>query len=1045
MFSRIAIKRPVTTIMVTLMVILGGVVGLSALKLDLMPSMDIPVAVVSTTYVGAGPSEIESLITEPLEGALGTVSNVKTISSTSSANSSMIIVQFEDGTDIDMASIDMREKVDLIKGSLPEDANEPMVIKMDTEMMSSIMVGVSSDKYDLTELNNILDESIINRIERIEGVASVSTAGGVEKEIEIIVKPEKMQGYGITESTLAQTLAAENLNYPTGSIEQGTTSMQVRTTGEFKSVEEIKNLPVRTPSGAVIHVSDFVDVNEVEKDMSSLALINGEEGIMLTIQKQSTANVVDISEKINKELDVISKDYPDIHISMLSDTAEYITTSIDNIVSTSFQAAIMAIVVLFIFLRDPKTSLIIGISIPTSIVATFGLMYLCGMSMNMISMGGLAIGIGMLVDNSVVVLENIFKYWKNGMTGKRAAQRGASEVGMAITASTLTTVAVFLPLMFVKGTIGQLFKDLSLTITFSLAASLIVSLTFVPMACSKLLGYAEIKAYKKKGNIISRILDVWGKGIDKLDELYHKALIYVLDRKKRVVALFLIIFIGTLSLVPIIGLDFMPAMDQGVANITIELPKGSIIEQTEKEVYNVMEKIEDIPEIDTTYVTVGGGLTSSSVDNASITVNMVPVKDRERSTDEIVEEMKERLSNIAGVEITVEASSSAMGSFGGNPVSIQIQGNDTDTLNDIGDDVMKIMEGISGIKDITSSSEDSVPEANVMINRAKASLYGVTSAQIANSVSNAITGTVSTQYKIDGTEIDIRIRQDKDSVKYLNDLKNIKISTPTGAVIPLNELADINIKDSAVSITRENQRQYISISSDVEGRALNEVQMDLQAALDNYNFPEGYSYKFSGTLDSMMDSYSSLMLVFVVAVLLVYMIMASQFESLIHPFIVLFSIPLAITGGIFGLFITGKTITMTAFMGFIMLAGMVVNNAIVLVDYTNQILDKKHCSVKEALIEAGPNRLRPILMTTLTTILGLVPMALGKGEGMEMQQPLAITVIFGLTISTIVTLIFIPILYSIVDTIRYKHYKSKRNKKYKQKHDTVEDIIEQST
>ena len=1045
MFSRIAIKRPVTTIMVTLMVILGGVVGLSALKLDLMPSMDIPVAVVSTTYVGAGPSEIENLITEPLEGALGTVSNVKTISSTSSANSSMIIVQFEDGTDIDMASIDMREKVDLIKGSLPEDANEPMVIKMDTEMMSSIMVGVSSDKYDLTELNNILDESIINRIERIEGVASVSTAGGVEKEIEITVKPEKMQGYGITENNLAQTLAAENLNYPTGSIEQGTTSMQVRTTGEFKSIEEIKNLPVMTPSGAVIHVSDFADVKEVEKDMSSLALINGEEGIMLTIQKQSTANVVDISEKINEELEVISKDYPDIHISMLSDTAEYITTSIDNIVSTSFQAAIMAIVVLFVFLRDPKTSLIIGISIPTSIVATFGLMYLCGMSMNMISMGGLAIGIGMLVDNSVVVLENIFKYWKNGMTGKRAAQRGASEVGMAITASTLTTVAVFLPLMFVKGTIGQLFKDLSLTITFSLAASLIVSLTFVPMACSKLLGYAEVKAYKKKGNIISRILDVWGKGIDKLDEWYHKALVYVLDRKKRVVVLFLAIFIGTLCLVPIIGLDFMPAMDQGVANITVELPKGSVIEQTEKEVYNVMEKIEDIPEIDTTYVTVGGGLTSSSVDSASITVNMVPVKDRERSTDDIVEDMKERLSNIAGVEITVEASSSAMGSFGGSPVSIQIQGNDTDTLNDIGEDVIKIMEGISGIKDITSSSEDSVPEANVMINRAKASLYGVTSAQIANSVSTAITGTVSTQYKIDGSEIDIRIRQDADSVKYLNDLKNIKISTPTGAVLPLNELADITIKDSAVSITRENQRQYISISSDVEGRALNEVQTDLQTALDNYNFPEGYSYKFSGTLDSMMDSYSSLMIVFIVAVLLVYMIMASQFESLIHPFIVLFSIPLAITGGIFGLFITGKTITMTAFMGFIMLAGMVVNNAIVLVDYTNQILDKKHCSVKEALIEAGPNRLRPILMTTLTTILGLVPMALGKGEGMEMQQPLAITVIFGLTISTIVTLIFIPVLYSIVDTVRYKHFKSKRDKKHKQKHDTVEDIIEQST
>lgn len=1044
MFSRISIKRPITTIMITLMVLLGGSVGLSALKLDLMPAMDIPVAVVSTTYVGAGPSEIENLITEPLEGALGTVSNVKTISSTSSANSSMIIVQFEDGTDIDMASIDMREKIDLIKGSLPEDANDPTVIKMDMEMMSSIMVGVSSNKYDLIELNSLVDENIVNRIERIEGVASVSLVGGIENEIEIKVKPEKMQGYGVTESSLAQVLSAENLNYPTGSIEQGTTSMQIRTVGEFKSVEEIRNLPIKTSTGAVVHVSDFAEVNEVEKDMSSFALINGKPGIMLMIQKQSTANVVDISEKVNTELDKITNDYSDIEILMLSDTASYITTSIDNIVSTAFQAAIMAIIVLFVFLRDPKTSLIIGISIPTSIIATFGLMYLCGMSMNMISMGGLAIGIGMLVDNSVVVLENIFKYWKNGMVGKRAAQIGASEVGMAITASTLTTVAVFLPLMFVKGTIGQLFRDLSLTITFSLAASLVVSLTFVPMACSKLLRYTEIKSYKKKGNIITKILDILGKGIDKLDDGYRKLLSYVLVRKKRIVAIFLVAFIGTLSLVPIIGVDFMPDMDQGVANITVELPKGTLIEETEKVVYDVLGRIEDIPEKESSYVTVGGGITSSSTDSASITVNMVPVSDRERSTDEIVEDIKERLNSIAGAEITVSSSNSAMGSFGGSPVSIQLRGDDTDILRSLSNDITGIMEEIDGIKDITSSAEDSVPEANVIINRAKASLYGITSAQIANSVSTAVTGSVATKYKVDGSEIDIKIRQDKDSIKYLNDLKNIKITAPTGAVLPLTEIADVNIKDSAVSITRENQHQYVSVSADVEGRALNEVQADLKSALDSYNFPEGYSYAFSGTLDSMTESYSSLVLVFIIAVLLVYMIMASQFESLIHPFIVLFSIPLAITGGILGLFITGKTLTITAFMGFIMLAGMVVNNAIVLVDYTNQILDKKKCSVNEALIEAGPNRLRPILMTTLTTILGLVPMAIGTGEGMEMQQPLAITVIFGLTISTIVTLIFIPTIYSIIDVFRYKHFKDKQDKKHKKKHDTIDDIVEQS-
>lgn len=1044
MFSRISIKRPVTTIMVTLMVIIGGLVGLRALKLDLMPSMDIPVAVVSTTYIGAGPSEIESLITEPLEGALGTVSNVENISSTSSANSSVIVVQFEDGTDIDMASIDMREKIDLIKGSLPDGANEPMVIKMDMEMMSAITVGASSSKYDLAELNTLLEENIVNRIERIEGVASVSLTGGIENEIEITVKPEKMQGYGITESTISQALASENLNYPTGSIEQGKTSMQVRTTGEFKSVDEIRNLPIRTASGAVIHISDVADVNEVEKDMSSLAIINGEPSIMLSIQKQSTANLVDISEKINKELENIRNDYSDINISMLTDTAEYIQTSIDNIVSTSFQAAIMAIIVLFVFLRDPKTSLIIGVSIPTSIFATFALMYIFGMSMNMISMGGLAIGIGMLVDNSVVVLENIFKYWKNGMTGKRASQVGASEVGMAITASTLTTIAVFFPLMFVGGTIGQLFKDLSLTITFSLLASIIVALTFVPMACSKLLRYTEVKAYKKRGNIFSRILDLWGKAIDLLDKGYKHLLKYVLARKIRVIVVFIGAFIGTLMLIPIIGVDFMPHMDQGVANITIDLPKGTLIDEVETVVYDVLDKIDDIPEVETTYATVGGGITSSSADSASITMNMVPIEDRNRSTDDIVDEVKERLSGIAGADITVESSSSAMGSFGGSAISIQIIGNEIDTLNAIGDDIINIMSNINGIKDISSSSEESVPEANVSINRAKASMYGVSSAQIANAVSTAVTGSVATQYKVDGTEIDVRIRQAEDNVKYLNDLKNIKITTPTGAILPLSEIADIEIKDSAVSITRDNQRQYISITADTDNRALNEVQADLTSALDSYDFPDGYSYAFSGTMDSMEETYENLMIVFVVAILLVYMIMASQFESLIHPFMILFSIPLAITGGILGLFITGKTITVTAFMGFIMLSGMVVNNAIVLVDYANQLMSRNKCTADEALIEAGPNRLRPILMTTLTTILGLVPMAVGTGEGMEMQQPLAITVIFGLTISTIVTLVFIPVLYSIIDNIRYKKYRDKRDKEHKKRHETVEDILEES-
>lgn len=1045
--SKLCIRRPVTTTMVLLIVLLAGFISLTGLKLDLMPSMDIPVAIVSTTYIGAGPEEIETLITKPLEESLGTVSNVDTISSTSSANSSIIIVQFEDGTDVDMAAIDMREKVDMIKGLLPDDANDPMVLKLDVTAMTSIVVGATSDTLSLAQLNTLLDENIVNRFERIEGVASVTLSGGVENEVEIVVIPERMQGYGITENQISQVLSSENLNYPTGQLTQGETKLQVRSVGEFKSIDEIRNLPITSSSGAMLHLSDIAQINEVEKDMDSYSLIDGEPSIMLIIQKQSTANTVEVSDRVNAEIEKVLNDYEQVNIKTLSDTSDYIKTSINNIITTAFQAAIVAVAIIFIFLRDVRTSVIIGISIPTSIVATFALMYICGMTMNMISMSGIAMGIGMLVDNSVVVLDNMDKYWKDGMNGRKAAERGSSEVGMAITASTLTTVAVFFPLMFSSGITGQLFKDLSLTITFSLVCSLFVSLTFVPMAYSRLLSYHENKQIKKKKSILVKILDLWGKGMDKIDNGYGKVLAFALRNKKKVLLLFLILFIASLGLVPIIGIDFMPSMDQGVANISIEMPKGTVIEETEKVLNEVLERIDGIPETDMIYASIGGGgisLSGSSTDNASVTMNLVGIEERDRSTDEVVTEIRTKLRGIVGADITVSASSSAMGSFGGSAVSIQLSGDENDVLKELGDKIVNLISGIDGITDATSSSEDSVPEANIVLNRAKASVYGITSAQVANAVSTAVTGTVATQYKVNGTEIDVRIRQDKNSMQYINDLEDIKITAPTGAIIPLTEVADIVMKDSALSITRENQHRYITVSADVNGRAINEIQADLTVALDNFDFPDGYDYSFTGTMESMAESYSSLMLALIVAILLVFMIMASQFESLIHPFVVMFSVPLAMTGAILGLFITGKTITITAFMGFITLAGTVVNNAIVLVDYTNQLIEKHGMECDEALIKAGPNRLRPILMTTLTTVLGMVPMALGVGEGMEMQQPLAIAVIFGLSLSTVVTLVFVPIIYSIVNNMRFKHIKKKRKLKKVHRKETREEIVNQS-
>ena len=474
MFSRTSIKRPVATIMVLIITIMTGLVACFSLKMDLMPNVDMPIAVVSTTYVGAGPEEVETLITKPVESVLSTVTNVDSIQSVSSANSSMVIVTFVNGTDLDMASLDMREKVDMIKGSLPEGAEEPMVLKIDINSLSGISVGIESDKLDLKELNTLVEDEIVSRFEKIEGAASVSITGGITEEIQVIVDPEKMAGYGISESTIASMLAAENLNTPAGSLKQGNLKLTVKSEGEFESIDEIAEMPLMTNYGAVIHLRDVADVKLVDKEMSSYALIDGNPGIMLYIQKASDANIVDVSEELVKEIEKVSKDYGQISIRLLTDTADYIKFSVSNMVKTAFQAAFLAILVVFIFLRSGRMSFIIGVSIPTSIIATFALMWSQDMTMNMISMGGLTIGIGMLVDNSIVVLENIYQKMKMGMEPKEAAAVGANEVAMAVAASTLTTMGVFVPLMFVTGVAGQMMKDLCLTICFSLFASLIV-------------------------------------------------------------------------------------------------------------------------------------------------------------------------------------------------------------------------------------------------------------------------------------------------------------------------------------------------------------------------------------------------------------------------------------------------------------------------------------------------------------------------------------------------------------------------------------------
>ena len=1008
MLSRLCIRKPVTTIMVTLMVFIAGIVSYMNLDQALMPNVDLPIAVVYTPYVGAAPEEVENLISKPLEESLSSIANVDTITSISSVNVSIVLLQFVDGTDIDMAAVDMRETLDLLKSGLPDGAGEPSVIKMDINAIP-IQLGVRAENMDLNSLQEMLEDNVVNRLERIEGVASVGLSGGLTKEVRITIDPGKLAGYGLNTNTLAGILAAENMNLPSGSLSQGDTTVSVRTIGEFTSIEDIKNLPIPTAMGAVIHLSDVARVEEVDKDRDSFTYINGEKAILISVDKQSTANLVQVSDMLKEEMEALQEDYPELELVMLTDTAEYIELSLANITTTALLAAVIAFFVLLLFLKNVITSGIIAVSIPTSIMATFALMYVTNINMNMISMGGVAIGIGMLVDNSIVVLDSIYQYYERGYSPAESAEYGAKEVSMAITASTLTTVAVFVPLALAGGTVGAMMKNLSYTIVFALVASIVVALTFVPMACA-LLMKREAKVIQWKNIRFLAFLDKWEELLDKLARKYEQILKWALNHRKKTVIGVLVAFVLSLCTVPIAGMDFFGAMDQGVANITVELPNGTDLDTTEETALEVMYRLQNIPEAETVYANVGSGMMAAGTHSASLTVNLVDKNDRSRSTNEVCEEIEELLADIPGAEISVASSDAAMGSMASADVTMNVYGYDSPTLVELEKDLVAHLSAVPGLSDVEGSTGETVPEAHVTIDRSKASQYGITTASIAGALSTAISGSTATEYKMDGTEIDVVIRYDTEDINYLTDLNNLTVTSGFGTQVPLSDVAKLSMGETAMSITRENQKNYITITAAAEDMSTSEAQELVEDAMADFILPEGCSYKFGGMMEMMNDSFESLTTAMVVAVLLVFMIMASQFESLRSPFIVMFSMPLAITGAILGLLITGKTITMPAMMGFVMLIGMVVNNGIVLVDYANQLMERR-MSCYDALVTAGPRRLRPILMTTLTTILGMLPMALSRAEGSEMMQELSVAVIFGLALSTVVTLVFIPVLY----------------------------------
>ncbi|TYO96584.1 efflux RND transporter permease subunit [Desulfallas thermosapovorans] len=1020
----ISIKRPMLVTVIIIIVLLLGGVSLTRLSIDLFPELELPVAIVSTSYSGVGPEEIEQQITKPLESVLSSVSNLDTISSTSSMGSSTVILMLDWGADMDFAALDIREKIDIIRDVLPDGAGAPTIFKADLNMMPILQVAAHST--DPMGLKQVLDDLIIPRLERVSGVASVWYVGGWEREIQVQVDPVKLNGYGLSLNTLTGALGSENLNFSAGTVREGRDDFLLRVTGEFKNLDQVRRIVVGNFGGSPVYLEDVARVVDGQKKVTQINRVNGEPGIALMINKQSGANTVATSREVRAELEKLQQEVPAVEFDIIMDQAEYIEDSINNLVRSAIEGAILAILVILIFLRNFRSTLIISTSIPIAIIGAFVLLYFNDMTLNMVTLGGLALGIGLIVDDAIVVLENIYRHCGQGLDRVTASRQATDEVGSAVIAASLTVVSVFLPIVFVEGLAAQLFKPMALSISFCILASLAVAITLVPLLSSRWLNVYKTgengAANQPNPRGWKRVYNASERWFNKIDTYYRALLQKALRRRKLTILLVVVIFVLTLFAIPLLGMEFMPGADQGYVTISVEMPKGTSLSETDRlvrEIEGVLETKPGIESISSSVGSSGSMLGGGDSNQAQIVLKMLPLTQRSISSDELATQLSSELQRIPGADINVSAMEQGMGD-GGAPVQIQISGDDLDTLAQLGNQVAAAVRQVPGTREVTSSLEEGRPEMHVVVNRDRAAMYGLGLAEVASTVRTAVDGTVATTYRVGGEEVDIRVQLSGNPGEFTpGQLSALTITSPLGALVTLDQVAEIKQDQGPNSINRNNQARIVTINSQLAGRDLGSVTRDIQQKIAEIDMPSGYNVTYGGEQEQMMESFGSLGLALVLAIILVYLVMVAQFESLLYPFVIMFSVPITLTGVVLSLLITGRTFSVVAFIGVIMLVGIVVKNAIVLVDYIN-ILRRRGMERNEAILQAGPVRLRPILMTALTTVMAMFPMALGLGEGGETQAPLATVVVGGLLFSTLITLVLVPVGYTLMDDFTKK-------------------------
>lgn len=1013
--SKLAVQRPITFLMTSLILIGFGIFGVSQLRLNLYPDVSFPTITIFTGYEGVAPEDIEALVTRPIEEQVGSISGIRRVRSLSSQGASVVKLNFNWGTDLYEAENDVRKQLGFVTRTIPDDAETPLVFSYDPNQEPIVVLAVTSDVRSSRDLRTYSTQVLEQRIERTNGIASAETSGGLERQINVSIDNEKMRLYNITISDISNRLASENIQVPAGQLIEGNTVYSLRTMGELKTVEQIMNTVVDVREGQTLYLKDVANVSDGIAQPIGNVQVNGEDGIIVNIYRQSDANVVVAADAVLENLEVIKEALPDdIQVEILTNKAEFIKMSIQNLLLTGLQAIILVVLILLVFLRSGRSALIIAISIPVSIVTTFAVMDFADLSLNIISLSGLTLAVGLVVDDAVVVLENIFRFREEGHNRREAAVMGAKEVAVPVVISTLTTLVVFLPILFVPGIAGFLFRDLALTISFSLTVSSLVALTLIPMMTSQFFkdGEAKFQSENKLALFFSNLLE-------RLETVYSRQLNSTLKSSWMVVAISVVFFTATLPIFNYLGGEFFPRVDENAFTLEISREPGVSLLELERSIKQVESIIQQtVSEARIVVSDYGDKEGIEGADNpggftGTVRVELVPQKERSRSQFEIVNKLLNDLTIVPGVdaqEIVIDP----LSPDGENGLIVQVFGFDPEIKKNLTDGVKERLAEIPGVVSAYSTSDQGRPELRLIMDRERISLVGMNTNQVASAVSDAVQGSIATSFVDQGVEFEVVVELDPRQKSRSTDLESIQIQIPDGSWMPLSNLARVERFTGPTNVTRIDQERVVEIYTELENVDLKSASTQAQALLSEIQWPDGYRYALAGSAEEQAESFNFLLLAFAIAGILTYMVMASQFESLIEPFIIIFTIPLALSGVLILLGLTSTPISVTSMVGLILLSGIVVNNGIVMIDYI-KILQARGLSRHEAIVQGATRRLRPILMTAFTTILSMVPLALEIGSGSETWSPMARTVIGGLTMSTLLMLFVVPSIYNLIN------------------------------